>query len=151
MRSTGSRTPKDGTPSVGKVLDKAQKEKADAETREKLARARHWELRTGTLEGKFVPRELFENELAGRAAIFRTDMENFFRTQMPAIVNIVSGDPSKLPEATSFCIDALEEQIARYLQKEEFKVDASAYQKIFEQADKDELDDETDDAQGTNQ
>jgi hypothetical protein len=141
----------DGTPSAGKVLDKAQKEKADAETREKIARARHWELRTGTLEGKFVPRELHENDLAGRAAIFRTDMENFFRTQLPAIVNIVSGDQSKVPEATSFCIDALEEQIARYLQKEEFKVDASAYQKIFEQADKDELDEESNSLEGIDQ
>ena len=134
----------DGTPSGGKLLDKAQKEKADAETREKIARARHWELRTGTLEGKFVPRDLFEKELAGRAAIFRTDLENFFRSQIPAIVNIVSGDPAKIPELMSFCIDALEQQLARYMQKEEFKVDTSAYEKVFEQADKDELDDEMD-------
>jgi hypothetical protein len=130
----------DGTPSGGKALDKAQKEKADAETREKLARARHWELRTGALEGKLVPRELFENELAGRAAIFRADGENFFRSQVSAIVNIVSGDPAKIPELMSYCLDAHEQWLARYLQKEEFKVDTSTYEKIFEQADKDDLD-----------
>jgi hypothetical protein len=131
----------DGTPSGGKLLDRAQKEKADAETREKLARARHWELRTGALEGKLVPRELFENELAGRAAIVRTDGENFFRSQAAAIVNIVNGDPAKIPELMSFCLDAHEKWLSRYLQKEEFKVDPAAYDLIFDAAGKNKLND----------
>lgn len=131
----------DGTPSVGKQLDKAQKERAEAETREKSARARHWELKVGSLEGKLVPRELFESELAARAAIFRTDGENFFRSQAPGIVHVTSGDATKIPDLISFCLDALEQWISRYLQKEEFKVDTSAYERIFEEADKEEIDD----------
>lgn len=131
----------DGTPSAGKLLDKAQKEKASAETREKLARARHWELRTGALEGKLVPRELFENELAGRAAIFRTDGENFFRSQAAAFVNIVNGDPAKIAELMAFCLDAHEQWLSRYLQKEEFKVDPTAYERIFDAVSKEEHDD----------
>jgi len=131
----------DGSPSPGQVLDKAQKERAEAETRERTARARHWELRTGSLENKLVPRELFENEIAGRAAIFRTDGENFFRGQAPAMVNIVNGDETKIPELIDFCLNALEQWLARYLQKEEFKVDATAYEKIFKRASAGDIDD----------
>lgn len=135
----------DGTPPAGKQLDKAQHDRAEAETREKIARARHWELKTGTLEGKLVPREIFENELAARAAIFRTDGENFFHSQAPGMVHIVSGDATKIPDLLSFCLDALEQWISRYLQKEEFEVDTAAYERIFEEAGKDEADYDPDD------
>lgn len=132
----------DGSPSPAKILDKAQKERADAETRERIARATNWEVRTAALQQKLVPRELFENELAARAAIFRTDGENFFRGQVPAIVHIVDGDAIKVPELIDFCLNALEQWISRYLQREEFKVDVSAYEKVFEQAGADESEDE---------
>lgn len=128
----------DGSPSGKQVLDAYHKEQADAALRERNARARHWELKAGAMEGKLVPREMLESELAARAAIFRADGENFFRGQAPAIVNVVSGDETKVPDLVAFCLDALEEWLARYLQKEEFKVDASAYERIFEQADRDE-------------
>jgi len=134
--------PADGSPSQKQVLTKAQKERAEAETRERVARAINWETRTAALQQKLVPRELFENELAARAAIFRTDGENFFRGQAPAIVNIVGGDALKVPELIDFCLNALEQWLSRYLQQEEFKVDVSAYEKIFEQAGKDEEDKE---------
>ena len=132
----------DGSSSRAKVLDKAHKERVDAETRERNARALDWELRAGTRQGKLVPREMFENELAARAAIFRTDGENFFRGHAPAIVAIVGGDATKTPELIDLCLNALEQWLSRYLQREEFKVDASAYEKIFEQASKDESEDE---------
>ena len=131
----------DGTPSGKQLFDTVQKERAEAEAREKTARARHWELKAGALEGKLVPRDMLENELAARAAIFRADGENFFRGQASAITNIVSGDETKIPDLVAFCLDALEEWLARYLMREEFKVDASAYERIFEQADKDEEED----------
>jgi hypothetical protein len=134
--------PADGSPSQKQILTKAQRERAEAETRERIARATNWEVRTAALQQKLVPRELFENELAARAAIFRTDGENFFRGQAPAIVNIVGGDAIKVPELIDFCLNVLEQWLSRYLQKEEFKVDVSAYEKIFEQAGKDESEEE---------
>jgi hypothetical protein len=135
----------DGTPSGGKLLDKAQKDKLDVETREKLARARHWELRVGSLEQKLIPRETVETDLAARASIFRTDGENFFRSQAPAIINIVDGDATKTPDLIDFCLNAFEHFLSRYLQEEEFKVDVTAYEKIFEQAGKDETEEENTD------
>lgn len=132
----------DGSPSPAQVLDKAQKIKSDAETREKLARARNWELRTAALEQKLVPRELFDKELAARAAIFRTDGETFFLSQAAAIINIVAGDATKTSDLIEYCLAQFEKWLARYLQKESFDVDVAAYEKIFEQAGKDESDDE---------
>lgn len=116
--------------------DKIAEEAADARRRRELAQAAKLEHELDALKGKLVPRDMFEGELAARAAIFRSDLENFFRGQIPAMVNIVSGDPSKIPELNTFCMDALEEQLSRYLQKEEFKVDVAAYQKIFERSER---------------
>ena len=55
------------------------------------------------------------------------------------MVNIVNGDPARTQDLVAFCLDEFEKFLARYLQREEFTVDASAYQKIFEKADEDEL------------
>lgn len=132
-------------PPFAKGIDKAQQESAEAATRERIARARHWELRADALEQKLVPRELFENELAARAAIFRTDGENFFRSNASALVNIVNGDPGRIPDLIELCLNEFDKWLARYLRKEEFKVDVSAYEKIFERAGKDETDDDTTD------
>jgi len=132
----------DGRPSGKQVFDAHQKEEAAAALRERNARARHWELKAGAMEGKLVPRDMLESELAARAAIFRADGENFFRGQAAAITNIVSGDETKIPDLVAYCLDALEEWLARYLQREEFKVDTAAYERIFEKADKDEVEEE---------
>ncbi len=118
--------------------DKAALEAAEARRRRELAQAEILENKLAALKGSLVPRDLFESELAARASIFRSDGENFFRAQAPAIVNVVSGDPAKIPDLISFCLEAYEQHLARYLQNEEFKVDASAYERIFERADKDE-------------
>lgn len=133
----------DGTAPQTKLsaADKVALEAAEWRLRKEKAIARKEEIKVNTLEGQLVPRDAFEMELAARATIFRTDAENFFRSQAPAMVNLVSGDQQKIPELMSFCIDALEQWLSRYLQKEEFKVDTTAYEKLFDAADKDDQDD----------
>jgi hypothetical protein len=118
--------------------DKAAMDAANARCRRELAQASILENKLAALQGSLVPRDLFEQELAARASIFRSDGENFFRSQASAIVNIVSGDPAKVPDLIAFCLENYEQHLARYLQKEEFKVDTAAYERIFERADKDE-------------
>lgn len=128
--------------------DKVAIEAALVRHRRDLAQAEILENKLAAMKGSLVPRDMFESELAARAAIFRSDGENFFRSQASAIVNIVAGDPAKIPDLIAFCLEAHEQHLARYLQKEEFKVDASAYERIFEKAEKDESEDnleETDD------
>ena len=131
----------DGTVPVAKNIDKAQKDKADAATREKLARARHWELRTGVLEQKLIPRETAADDLAARLAILKSDIYNFWQVFAPEMVHVVVGDPAKIPDLISYGQDASDQWLARYSQKEEFTIDAAAYEKIFDKADKDEIDD----------
>ena len=126
--------------------DKIAMEAADARRRRELAQAAILESKLATLQGSLVPRYLFETELAARAVVFRSDGENFFRSQAAVIVNVVSGDPAKIPDLVAFCLEAYEQQLARYLQEEEFKVDASVYERIFEKAGKDEQDREEIDA-----
>jgi hypothetical protein len=133
-------------PQVQKTdLDKIAEQAADARRRRELAQATILEHKLAALQRSLVPREMFENELAARASIFRSDGENFFRGQASALVNVVSGDPAKIPDLIAFCLDAYEQHLARYLQKEEFKVDAGAYERIFEKADNAEEQEEIED------
>jgi hypothetical protein len=131
----------DGTTPASAELDKKQREKVDEETRKIKAQAEHWEIRTSILKGSFVPRELFEHELAARATIFRSDIENFIRGQAQAAINLVSGDQNKAPDLIDFMLGQLEVWLARYTEKEEFKVNAQAYERLFEKATADELED----------
>jgi hypothetical protein len=126
-------------------FDKIAEQAADARRRRELAQAAILEHKFAVLQGSLVPREMFENELAARASIFRSDGENFFRGQAAALVNVVSGDPAKIPDLIAFCLNAFEQHLARYLQKEEFKVDAGAYERIFEKADNAEEQEEMED------
>ena len=59
------------------------------------------------------------------------------------MVNIVTGDTTKTPDLVEYCLGQFEKWLARYLQKESFDVDIAAYEKIFEQASKDETEGET--------
>lgn len=118
--------------------DKIAIEAAEYRRDRERAQARILDTKARTLEGELVPRSAFESELAGRAAVFRSDLDNFFHSQLPAIVHIVSGDAAKIPEVMAFCMDEVENMLSRYLQKQEIKVDASAYQKLFEQVAKEE-------------
>ncbi|OPY78218.1 MAG: hypothetical protein A4E65_02372 [Syntrophorhabdus sp. PtaU1.Bin153] len=134
----------DGAPSKSpgqlSEADKIALEAAGHRRRKEKGQADIIEIKAAALRGSLVPRGLLEKELIARLAIFRSDGENFFRGQAPAIVDIVSGDPAKIPQLIAFCLDAYEQHLSRYLQAEEFKVDRAAYEKIFEQADKADLD-----------
>jgi hypothetical protein len=116
----------DGTGAAGQAdpgLDSVQKEKVHADARKSTAQAEHWEIRTKVLSGQFVQRDDMERELAGRVAIFRSDGENFFRAEAPAMVEIVHGDPVCIPDLLDLCLTGFEEWLGRYAERsKEFKV-----------------------------
>jgi hypothetical protein len=109
-------------PEAASGLDSSQRNKVDAETRKALAQAEHWELKTKTLSGDLVPRDLFERELAARAAVLKSDLSNFARSEPLAIITIVKGDPARAPELEAYMISAVERALARYAEKREFTV-----------------------------
>lgn len=98
-------------------LDELQKEKLSAETKKAKAQASHWELKTLVDSGQYIDRDLFNGELAGRAAIFRNDLETFFRSFSGDMIRLVDGDAGMTPELIDFWLGKLEIFLGRYSEK----------------------------------
>lgn len=105
-------------------LEKFAEEKARVELereKEKLAYDKH---KNKVAAGMFVPREAFEQELAKRAAVIKSDVENYIRGGAEKIIALVGGDPAKAPALIEHQLDAAAEWMSRYNDDKEFKVPA---------------------------
>lgn len=107
--------------SLSDDTEKLQQEKTDAEARKLRAQAEHWEIKTKALSGQYVDKEWFERELAARASVFRSDIENFFRSEASAMISLVGGDPVKAPDLTDHMMKRVEEWLARYSEGRKFE------------------------------
>jgi hypothetical protein len=105
-------------------LDSLQKEKLSAETIKLKAQAEHWQARARAFTGSLVPRELFEQELAKRASVFKNDLESFARAEAMGIVGIVDGNPDKAPDLVSWFITRFKEFLRRYSEDPDIRVPA---------------------------
>jgi hypothetical protein len=121
----------DGSPTPADQGNDLQRERSIEEIRKARAQADHWELKTRIASGEFVPRDLFERDLAARATIFRADVENFVRGHAPGIIAMVDGDVQKIPDLIEFMLIQAEIWLARYSESQEFKIDVSAYEGLF--------------------
>ncbi len=108
--------------SVSAKLDQLQKDRLDAAKRKEIAQARHWEIKTNILEGEFVPKDFFERELAKRAAVFKSDLENFARSESAGIINLVAGDAGKGPDLIEYMLARIGRFLERYAEEKEFAV-----------------------------
>jgi hypothetical protein len=111
---------KDGSES-GK-LDKLQQEKLVAEIEKTRAQADHWINRARASSGAFVPKEQHERDLARRAALFRSDLETFARSEAPEIVSLVFGDAGKIPELVTWLLSRFDGFLANYAEERAFIV-----------------------------
>jgi hypothetical protein len=105
-------------------LEKYAEEKARVELdkeKEKLKQIQH---KNKMADGLFVPREAFEQELAKRAAVIKSDVENFIRGGAEKIIALVGGDPAKAPALIEHQLDASADWLNRYAGDKEFKVPA---------------------------
>jgi hypothetical protein len=131
---------------TSEILDKLQEQRAQAETDIIRSKAIHWDVKTKIIKGEYVERTALESELATRAIIFKSDIENFFRGQAEAIIQMVSGDPQKAPDLIDFCLSQAEDWLDRYSGDHVFKVEPVTG-KILEDSDDDadekDEDDET--------
>lgn len=94
--------------------EQLQREKLEAETRKAKAQAKHWEMKTLVESGQYIDRDLFNGGLAARAAIFRNDLETFFRAQAGEMIKRVDGDTAKNPDLIDFCLERMEVFLGRY-------------------------------------
>ena len=103
-------------------LDKLQQQKVVAEIRKMEAQAEHWESRARSSSGSFVPKEQHERDLARRAALFRSDLETFARSEVSEIVSLVGGDAGKIPELVTLMLGRFDGFLANYAEEREFTV-----------------------------
>jgi hypothetical protein len=103
-------------------LDKLQERKLNAEISKTEAQARHWSTKADAYSGAYVPRDLFERELAKRVAIFRNDLETFASAEAGGIVSLAAGDPGRIPDVIDHILGRFEDFLARYTEEREFKV-----------------------------
>jgi hypothetical protein len=89
-------------------------DKAAAEARKVSAQAEHWEIKTRILKGEYVERAVFEAALARRASVFKSDIENFIRSNSSEMIKLVAGDELKTPDVIEFWLEASERWLARY-------------------------------------
>lgn len=107
-------------PSEG--MDRLQRGKLEAETMKARAQAEHWKMRTRIETGQYVDKELFDGELAARAAILKNDLETFFRSNAPEIISLVGGDGNKAPDLIEFCLERLDLFLGRYSQDKSWRI-----------------------------
>lgn len=112
---------KDGT-AAGSGED-VQDEKARAELEKLRAQARHWDTKTRLELGELVPREDWDRELAARARVFKSDIDNFIRAEATEIIRLVDGDASKAPDLIDYYLRRAEEWLDRYSQEKTWRVD----------------------------
>ncbi len=105
-------------------VQKHQSARAAAEAQKTQAQADYWELRTKIMSGQYVEKGEFERALAQRAAVFKNDLESKERTRAPAIINLVAGNPDKIPDLIEFMLDGDAELLNRYDSDQEFVVPA---------------------------
>ncbi len=111
---------KDGSES-GK-LDKLQQEKLVAEIEKTKAQTEHWVNRARASSTAFIPKERHERDLARRAAVFRSDLETFARSEASDIVSLVVGDAGKIPELVGWLLGRFDVFLASYSEEREFTV-----------------------------
>ena len=102
-------------------LDDLQEATAKAQLEKLQAQARHWDTKTKIELGEYVHRNQWDRELAARARVFKSDMENFIRAQASEITRIVEGDPEKAPDLIEFYLEHLEVWLNRYSKHKTWK------------------------------
>lgn len=112
-RKDGSESPK---------LENLQKKRLIAEISKTEAQAEHWANKAKASSGSFVPKEYHERDLARRAAVFRSDLETFARSEAPDIVNLFGGDAGKIPELVSWLLERFAGFLAAYAEEREFTI-----------------------------
>jgi hypothetical protein len=97
-----------------------RKEKAAAEREEYQARIAA--VKAAAAEGQYVLRDQVEHQLGARAAVFKSDGQNWIQSHAGEMVATVDGDPTKTADLVEMMLKGLEAWLDRYSQPLEFTV-----------------------------
>jgi len=107
---------------VRKQEDDLRRRRIKAEIAKIEEQAKRERLRREIEEGKYVPREDFELELAARAAVLDTMRRTNIRTRAAERVALVGGDPARIPDLIAFDLEVHNEEMNAFANTKEFRV-----------------------------
>lgn len=113
---------KDGAGS--EKLEALQERKVLAEIERVEAQASKMRLQQEILEGKYIPLEQYQRDLATRARLLKADMLGWVRLSMEEIIFMVGGDQAKAPEALALAERQVEDWLHRYASQGEIRLAA---------------------------
>lgn len=109
---------KDGSGETDEISER--KRKAEADSAEAMARIKR--VKAETMEGSFIPRSQYEQDLSARAQMFKTDLQVLAETLPPEMIKLVEGDQDRAPDLTQFLKNQFEEFLDRYSRPARFAV-----------------------------
>ena len=91
--------------------DSDRKRKAEADSAEFDARIKR--IRAEAIEGKYIDREIFEEELAAQALAFRNSIQTYIHAAVEEIVSFIGGDVSKIPDLIEFMLERADDHFLK--------------------------------------
>jgi hypothetical protein len=113
---------KDSGQMLSEEHEQLQKQKLTHEVRRLKIQIERDEHKLGVEQGKYLPREDFELELAARASVFDAGFRYFFQSMAPEIIVLVGGNIKKIPEFIAAMNTKLDEQLNEYATTKEYQV-----------------------------
>lgn len=98
----------------------AQGAKQKASTEKEVQQAENWRIRNGILRGQYVEKSFMEKEFAHRSAFLRTDLNTFWEVHALTIIEMVGGDPAKVPALVEMGQDWVRDWTDRYARPVKF-------------------------------
>jgi hypothetical protein len=92
----------------------AQQAKTRASASKEEQQAENWRLRNQILKGLYVEKSFMEREFSARAAFLRTDLNTFWEVHALTIIELVGGDPAKVPALVEKGQDFVRDWTDRY-------------------------------------
>ncbi|HNS56296.1 MAG TPA: hypothetical protein PKO34_04500 [Smithellaceae bacterium] len=93
---------------VKKTIENMQERKYQAEVETAEYEARIKKTKAEAIEGKYILREIFEDELTAQALAFRYTIQTFVHANAEEIVGFVGGNVSRIPDLIEFMIDRVD-------------------------------------------
>jgi len=90
---------------------------------------RKLEIEVAALQGKYVPREDVELELAARGIVLGATLKQAVHTRAPGWLSLVEGNPTRLPELVTAMNEAIAASLDDYATAEGFEVLVRAEEK----------------------
>lgn len=97
----------------GRIID-LTREVQEAELQKKRAQALHWETRALVERDLYIEKADFNAELAARATLFRSDLENLANSRAGDMIALVAGDHTRTADLIEWLQSEFASMLARY-------------------------------------